>query len=265
MKHSLILSLLSLVLLVFGCKKENGSKKIIPCIPNNLQNNVLAFYPFSNGSLDDLSGYNQHLTNSTTATSTSDRQGNLSCAYGFDNSNGSTAFLTTANTTFLNNLNEFSISLWYLPLDTTRTGGAFESLIHRDVGESCPNRNGQWSIALYDCRKAVFGRTNDVWDQDITNFDCQQEISNRTNTWTHLLATFNSNGNTMQIYRNGILQNTSTGNANCTSGVPNYQDIGDLFLGSNYTGKIDDIILLNKVLSPNEVQTLFALEACCDS
>jgi hypothetical protein len=176
----------------------------------------------------------------------------------------SSEFLTTINTTFLNGLNEFSISLWYLSKDSSRSSGDFESLINRDLGSSCPNRYGQWSVGLYDCKKAVFGRTNSVWDMNITNFDCQQEIIARTDTWNHIVATFKQSGVEMKIYRNGSLQESSVGNANCGSGTPSYQDIGDLFIGKDYTGKIDDVIIFNKTLSQQEVSSLFSMEACCD-
>lgn len=116
---------------------------------------------------------------------------------------------------------------------------------------------------MHDCRKAVFGRNNSVWDNDITN-DCQQEINVRTNQWSHLVVTFNQSQLSMSIYRNGILQESKTGNCVCgSSTIPTVQDIGDLFIGKNYTGKIDDIILFNKVLEQQEINTLFNLETCC--
>lgn len=253
----------ALLILYTSCGEDEEIEKEIPCIPKGLGNNIIAFYPFSNGSLNDIAGNNQNLSNSTTARATSDRNGNANCAFEFDNLPTSNEFLTTANTKFLNGLNEFSISLWYLPKDTSRSSGYFESLINRDLGSSCPNRNGQWSIGLYDCRRAVFGRTNSVWDKYITNFDCKQEIITRTDTWNHIVATFKQSGLEMKIYRNGILQGSSVGNTTCASGTPNYQDIGDLFIGKDYTGKIDDIIIFNKALSQQEVNSLFNMETCC--
>lgn len=252
------------MILLASCGKDEDIEKIIPCILNGLENNVIAFYPFSNGTLNDISGNSQNLTNSTTAGSTTDRNGNVDCAYEFDNLSSSSEFLTTTNTAFLNNLNEFSISLWYQPKDTSRNGGDFESLVNRDLGFSCPDRNGQWSIGLYDCRKAVFGITNSVWDNSLTNFDCQQEIIARTDNWSHLVATFNQNEIKLKIYRNGFLQESSIGNTTCSSGTPSYQDIGDFFLGKDYTGKIDDVIIFNKTLSQQEVNSLFNMETCCN-
>lgn len=75
--------LVGLILIISSCAKDKGKK--LPCIPNELANKVIAFYPFSNGSLNDFSGNNQNLTNTTTAHSSSDRNGNTNCAYEFDN------------------------------------------------------------------------------------------------------------------------------------------------------------------------------------
>lgn len=256
--------LIGLFLFVTSCQKNNSSPTS-NCIPGDLAINVIAFYPFSNGSTNDMSGNNHHLVNSTTAKATIDRDGNLKCAYEFVNNPISSEFLTTSNPSFLDNLPEFSVSLWYEPLDTTRNDALYECLVNRDVPNPyCADRRGQWSIGLYDCRKAVFGRTNSVWDHNITNFDCHGEIIVRTNSWSHLVVTFKQSGIEMKIYRNGILQNTSTGDGACQPISPAVQDIGDLFFGKTYTGKLDDVIIFNKVLTDQEVTTLFNMKTCCD-
>ena len=66
----------------------------------------------------------------------------------------------------------------------------------------------------------------------------------------------------MLYYFNGILDATATGNANCTV-FQSAQNIGDIFVGYNFTGKIDDIILYNRELSQSEVDDLYGLEPCC--
>lgn len=254
-----IFSVLSL--LVLSCNKDDRS---IPCIPPGLSSDVIAFYPFSNGSLNDFSGTGAHLTNTTTAGSTSDRAGNPNCAYEFDNLPPSSEFLTTSNIGFLNGLNKFSISLWYQPLDTSQHGSEYEVLVGRGNTAQCPNRSGEWSVGLYDCRKAVFGRTNSVWDNNIMGTDCYQEVIARTDTWHHLVVTYKQSGIEMAIYRDGFLQENSFGHADCGSGVPTVQDLGDLFIGSDYTGKLDDIIFFDKVLSQSEITSLFELDVCCE-
>ena len=62
-----------------SCGKEASIRS--SCLPSNLQNGLIAFYPFSNGSLEDKSAYSNNVTNPTTAIPTNDRNGNLNCGY----------------------------------------------------------------------------------------------------------------------------------------------------------------------------------------
>jgi Concanavalin A-like lectin/glucanases superfamily len=252
-----------LLLIVFGqisCKSD--PKFTVSCLPTNLQSGVLAFYPFSQGSLRDESANANDITNTTTATPSTDRNGNANCAFQFTNTQSKVELLTTANTGFLNGLNEFSISVWYLPLDTARIGGSYEILLSRGIESRCPDRRGEWSLGLYDCRRAVFGHNNSVWANKIAgpSNDCQSEIITLTDKWHHVVAT-KKNGD-YKIYFNGKLDESAFGNANCTN-LHQAQDIGELFIGRYYTGKIDDILIYNRELSQAEVTVLFALEPCC--
>lgn len=263
-----ILKITALGILFSSCAKSHETTKDIPCAPQNLSNRIIAFYPFSNGSLNDESGNNQNLANYTTATSTSDRNGNPHCAYLFNNTNNQNEYLTRNNPTFLNNLNEMSISLWYELTDSTSNGTLYSGLISRDTGERCPNKDGQWAIGIYDCSRAVFGVNNDVWDNTLFPLDststCKKEIAARLNSWHHVVATYVKATNETSIYRDGILQETNTTMGICSStGNPSIQDIGNLFLGRHFTGKIDDVILFNKKLNQQEINALYNMTTCC--
>jgi hypothetical protein len=108
----------------------------------------------------------------------------------------------------------------------------------------------------------VFGHNNSVWANIITGFPngCQEEVVALTDKWHHVVAT--KNGDEYNIYFNGNLDESSSGNANC-SNLHLAEDIGDMFIGSKYTGKIDDILIYNRELSESEVTALFELEPCC--
>lgn len=229
-------------------------------LPTNLQNGLLAHYPFGAGSTNDVSGNLRHLTNTSTANSTTDRNGSANCAYQFDNIPAANEFLSFTNPTFLNNLNQMSISLWYMPEDASREGGSYEALISRDVNLSCPDRFGQWSVGLYDCRRAVFGRHTSVWETNPTN-NC--DVSALTGTWKHLVAIYDTTIPSMKIYINGILEESSVINANCGSNPIQIQDIGDLFIGKQYTGKIDDIFIYDRAITPNDIAMLYNLNSSC--
>jgi hypothetical protein len=269
-RHLIFGALAGLVALA-ACEKDNDpvsppvetpDPEQSGCLPASLTTDLIAYYPFSNGSINDFSGNGMHLTNSTSAHAAPDRDGNPTCAFAFNAASGD--FLETAQTGLLDGLSSFSVSLWYMPEDSLRADGDFEVLVSRGTGLSCPDRFGFWSVALYDCRKAVFGRLNSVWDQNIVDFTqgatCQDEVFARTWTWHHLVATYD-NGE-MKIYRDGVLQDVATGNAGC-GGTPSVQDIGNLLLGKMYTGRLDDVLIYSRALNHSEVGSLFEADACC--
>jgi len=260
------MKLQNLLLFIFlasfvSCGKEASIRS--NCLPLNLQNGLIAFYPFSNGSLEDKSAYSNHLNNPTSALPTNDRSGNMNCAFRFENSlRFRTEFLTTSNSSFLNNLDKFSISIWYQPLERVIFEKNIEVLLGRGNDEKrCPDRMGEWSVGLYDCRHAVFGHNSSVWAKPITSSnDCAEEYVALTNKWHHVVAT--KSDTLFKIYFNGILNGTKSGNGAC-SNLHLAQDIGDMFIGTAYTGRIDDILIYNRELSALEVTELFNLEPCC--
>lgn len=257
----------------------------LPCHDNstlNLAGDLLAYYPFGDGSTNDYSGNGHHLTIMNGAHPAEDRNGNPDCAFEFDNlplSNNQ--YLTTTSTSFLNNLSEYSISLWYKPKDSSRRVDTYETLLGRDympgvvtpyvVGATCPDRTGQWSLGLYDCRYAVFGRDNSVWQTYRCDAVCA--VDTNTGAWHHLTATYNAIGPTFKLYRDGVLQGNditnfcqpgypSTGMAACGSPI-SIQDIGDIFIGKDYTGTLDDIFIYNRELSVGEINQLYNLSSSC--
>ena len=70
------------------------------------------------------------------------------------------------------------------------------------------------------------------------------------------------NNDEYKIYFNGNLDETKTGDANCYT-FNAAIDLGDLFIGKRYTGKIDDVIIYNREITQSEVTELFELEGCC--
>lgn len=251
------------VLAAQSCKKDDiptdGEETIIPCLPQQLQASAIAFYSFSGGSLADISGRGGSLAISGSPRPDYDRNGNKDCAYRFNAASGD--FLVTSNTPFLNSLPGLTVSLWYKPMDSTRSGGAYEVLVSRDSSARPGDRHGQWAVTLYDCRKVYFVRHSGAWDKHITQTGpntCDNEIKLRTGSWHHVAATWSSSGNLMSLYRDGVLQDTSS------IIYRSVKDQGSLFVGRYYTGVIDDIIIFNRELAAREVQQLSTLETCCN-
>lgn len=231
----------------------NGASEFCPmyadpqmCLPIYLRPGLISFYGFRSGSFDD-ENQAMDLTASGPVQTAEDRNGNPDCAVAFNYVNET--YLFSQNTTSLNDLSALTISLWYQP-STDLTD--YETLLSRGEGLSCPDRFGQWSVGLYDNRRAVFGRNNSAWSG----------VLSQQNTWYHLAAVWSESGNSMSIYMDGVLQQTVSGNAGCMGGVT-VEDIGDLIIGRNYTGKIDDVALYNRALSAGEISALHQLPACC--
>ncbi len=259
MINKLTLIFLVLTFGLLGCKKEEFS---VDCLPANLQNGVIAFYPFNDGSINDESPNGNDLTNTTNAKATTDRSGNSNCAFEFNKFPGPIEFLTTSKSDFLNNLNSFSIVLWYEAMDTSIYGNSLEVLVGRGEGLKCPDRKGEWSVGLYDCRRPAFGHNNSVWINRITSpYDCLSEVKLLTNNWLHIVAI--KNNDNYKIYLNGVLNNQANGNANCGTSLHLAQDLGDLFIGKEFTGMLDDILIYNRELTAQEVDELYHLDPCC--
>ena len=257
-----------LALACFSCNNDDEASVQaefdVECLPSNLQNGVIAFYPFDNGSLRDASGNTNDLVNTTTATSAPDRNDIPNCAYEFENTQSQDEFLTTANSDYLNNLNSFSVSLWYQPTDENSDGKTLQGLFSRGNAPRCPDRMGEWSLAIFDCSKAVFGHDNSVWSEEITDIEdgCEGEIEARLNTWSHVVGV--RDGNNFKIYFNGILDQEKNTIVDCGINTQPAQDIGDVFVGFGFTGKIDDIIVYDREISQSEVNELFQVGSCCE-
>lgn len=224
------------------------------CLPTNLQNGVIAFYPFSSGSLNDYSGYNRHLTNPTTASSTTDRSGNSNCAFNFVKANDE--FLKIVNPSFLDNYitNPYSISVW-VKTTGTRDAADYEGIINRIRTDNNALLGSNWSLGLYDCRQAVLNTSSSyMWELiPIGETNC----SSVTNSWHHIVATYD--GSICNVYVDNMQQNILT-----SSGQQNIQTFSDLLIGKYFNGVIDDIIIYNRVLNTTERTQLYNLSGCCN-
>ena len=251
--------LIAIIFLLTSCGDKDeptpASSAITDCLPTNLQNNIVAYYPFGNGSLLDESGNNYDLINPTSAVPSTDRNGNLTCAYDFT----STDYLEYTNPTFLNNLNQISISLWYKSVDND--GGNFELLLGRENanGLHCPNTYGDFSLGLYDCNRPVFGYDQvAIWSEwPSFSTSCGDTLNYYKTNWNHLVGVYD-NG-VIKLYVNGVLT-TETSSSTCG---PIMLQSGTLKIGGNYKGLIDDIIIYDDVLNQNQITDLYNFAPCC--
>ncbi len=240
-----------LLILLASCTDDAD----LDCVPKSLHSSVIAYYSFEKGSIEDFSGMGNDLDSIVGgAVSTIDRFGNDNCAYKFDDRNTSHQYLVTHSSSFLNDLDAFSVSVWYQPLDNRRAGGKYESLVSR-------THSGEWAVAVYDCRRALFSHDNFVWaDPTIPSYSaCDSVVATIESPWNHVVGI--KDGDYYVIYQNGILMEEATGNSTSTNFTP-AQDIGPLFLGRLFTGRIDDVMVFDKALTAEEVLALRDMEDC---
>jgi len=152
-------------------------------------------------------------------------------------------------------------------MDSVSNDGDYQVLVRKqDTTEHCLPKVGEFTIGLYDCRKAFFSSMQTVWDKgSATSFFCQDDMNLRFNSWHHLAVSFSVLGFRSKIYRDGILQETEMGvyipqfcNDISLSGV------SDLVFGKDFTGKIDDVVIFDKSLSSQEVNEVMLMGSCCE-
>lgn len=246
MRYVLLLLIISVVFI--GCDDDDSSS--ISCLPSSLQDDVIAFYPFTNGSLEDFSLLGHDLDSLVNAVPALDREGNPNCCYEFNNKGIRHEYLLSKKPQFLDGLNDFTISLWYQPLDSTISGSSLEVLVGRGTGQRCPDRRGEWSAGLYDGRTPVFGHNHAAWSTKRAE----------TNAWAHL--TYIKSADSLQVFFEGTLTGLAIGQAGC-SNLHLAQDTGALYIGNHYTGRIDDVIIFNRAISRQEINILKDLGSCC--
>ncbi|MDP4763722.1 MAG: LamG domain-containing protein, partial [Salibacteraceae bacterium] len=201
---------------------------------SDLQNGLLAWYPF-NGNSNDESGNGNHGT-ATGALLTTNRTGDAATAYNFDGNDRIDFPGTILSTTDT----EVSISLWF-KLDTL-IPVVYTVLRYRFNGHN-------YAITKFSSNTIQML----IWDGSSWTI-IYEELAN-TN-WNHCVITNSSSANESNVYLNGILVGTEAyvnngdiENVGFTAGV--YPT------GTSYTyGIIDDIAIYNRALSLNEARLL---------
>ena len=225
--------------------------KGLGCLPEDLKQGIVLFYPFSNGSINDMSGNGHNLkkVGEDAQTPTADRNNNNDCAYGFvQGAYNSYLFLPYYNnnsTGFMDSLKDFSLSLWYQSFETEPNNN---NVLFEWEGEIISLK-----LSLDSCNRAQFSWTN--YCKEIESIDCQQSFADHN--WHHLVGTYNKSLGEMKLYKDGILQDTKY-----DAYVPMYLE--HISLGSGFKGKLDDVILYNRTLSPEDVLRLKNLDSCCE-
>jgi uncharacterized repeat protein (TIGR01451 family) len=216
-------------------------------LPSNLQNGLVAYWPF-NGNANDAvnNNYNANVLGCTLST---DRNGIPASAYDFS---GNGQYMTTPVIPALSGAANATFSCWVkVDGENTNTNcalGCSQFLIARD-----PDFSSQGFYLAY-------GQGNQKFGGAVSNAFgvlSSQTFSNPFNDWVHI--TWSIGGGSIMIYVNGQLSSSSNYN-----GILPASNSG-LYFGFNpvggfpyyLNGKMDDIAIWNRVLLSDEIEQLY--------
>ncbi|MEK7264214.1 MAG: LamG-like jellyroll fold domain-containing protein, partial [Bacteroidota bacterium] len=215
---------------------------------------LAAYYPFTNGSLNDSSGYGNNGTNNG-ATDTTDRFGNANSAYSFNGNNN----LISLPASSLPSINDFTASIWFKM-------NAYNSVARNYLADFRGNTslNGKSFALIIDNDNKVHHYI-DYPSGGYTEY--YTSISSPIGNWHQTILV--RQGSTLKVYYDGIqIADTYT-----PLSIPPKSDAlsisdGAIFgnrSGTNSTndfwfnGVLDDIRIYNRALSASEIDSLYHL------
>jgi uncharacterized protein (TIGR02145 family) len=204
----------------------------------NLQDSLVAYYPF-NGNANDESGNGNDGT-VYGATSTIDRFGNQNNAYLFDGEND---YIEIQHSESFNTINkEISISVWA----KFETDGPYYYPYH--IIEKYPN----WAIGQRK-RDITWGFVTE--EDSIKDYGMWTTI-NDYEKWIHIVTKYN--GSSFSTYVNGNLLNSDTASGLIGTNNSNVY-ISRYILGGDYyfDGTLDDFRIYNRALTEAEINSLY--------
>lgn len=233
----MILTLLAAILSLFTSK------------PVNIDDGLIAYYPFS-GNSNDVINNNNPVVNTTTLTA--DRFGTPGNACHF---NGFDSYIQIPNSPTLNSGTQFSLCAWI------KVSGFYYGKCHSNRAIMKGDRDyqdGNYTLAFDE---SLFSRTDcdaPLKDSVHQNFrgvatpSAKIGLFIEKERWYATVFTFD--GNTSRFYLNGVLQYETPFNGH-------FSNNDDLYFGrlnnDNYPywfkGDLDEVMLYNRPLSENEV------------
>ena len=218
-------------------------------LPENLQRGLIGFYPFC-GNANDESGNGNHGTVNGPSLKP-DRFGMSNQAYSFDGSNDLINF--NANSNF-NIVGDITISCWCKPNS---------SVNNQQIVWFGDEQSGKdpYSLAFNNQKQFYFRR--DVGDGSIIN-QINSGIINDLNRYYNVVGIFSSSQNKIYLYVDGSLIGSQDIQFPITYSTTNMflnfgaVDNGGLLSGAQFfNGVLDDIIIYNRAITPEEVRQLY--------
>lgn len=209
-------------------------------------NGLVGYWPF-NGNANDSSGNGNNGTING-ATLTSDRFGNINSAYDFD---GLSNYIEVNSSNSLNVTNLYTLSTWINVLQWSFLAPIDEHAIISKI------ENGNW-YGGYEIftggSTGIIAHSGNIGNSNIYLYNSNYN----TNNWYNVVVTYD--GNILKMFINGILVNSQnhTGLLQ-TSSIPLRfgRRGGAGFYNNWFKGKIDDIGIWNRALTPQEITDLY--------
>ena len=206
---------------------------------------LVGWWPFT-GNANDLS-INGNNGTVNGATLCNDRNNISNNAYQFNGSSSISA-ISTPSLNWGNSA--YSISVWAL---NTSPFNSFESIATK--GYSVMPYTA-WILRFENTSLRWFAGTtyNSSW---LNNADVTAIGNFNSNNWYHIVAVFNPANSTASLYINGVLNISisATSNVNPNNSDPLY--FGASSSGENLSGNLDDIGIWNRVLTQQEITSLY--------
>lgn len=221
-------------------------------VSGSLVNGLVAYYPFC-GNANDQSGNGLNgVVNG--AILTSDRFGNSNSAYVFDgNSKIRCAFSNQFSPDASDN---YSFSFW-----AENTSNNFGMILQYYTYNPTENiSNYDFFNSLPSCPSGSYAFQNFPFNSP---GGCSPTLVN-LNEWNHIVVVIKQVEQTFNVFKNGVFWfNGNVGNIKPYAG---FLTIGNVISDTfGYNGKIDDIGIWNRALTPQEVTQLFNQNQCINT
>jgi hypothetical protein len=235
---------------VWLCLTANVMAQVPNYVPTN---GLVGWWPF-NGNANDESGNGNNGTVNG-ATLTADRFGNSSKAYNFDGINDDISVQGLQN---ININSKISISAW---INTNQISTS------KNIVSKYGGFNDAFSLDIESTTvKFNVSPGSANWNTCFNN-----NINLTTNSWHHIVSTYDFANNVFKIYFNGL----NVGSINAPFQLGNANNIPVLFghcydpnnilSSQRFNGKIDDVGIWNRALTEQEILDLYNGNICYEN
>ncbi len=222
-------------------------------LPSNLQNGLVAWWPFCGNANDESGNGNNGTVNG--ATLTSDRFGNSNSTYSFSGSD----FITVPDNNMLDLTNNFSISTWFnaFSFPGNSFGGPINLILCKRQNVPSNIIDGFGGFGVWESNGNHIVSTQSYPNAGTQNY-ASSSYNIQDSVWYNYVVTYDDNTDTLKYYLNGalifneylpleIINNSYEMFIGALGSTPTYF----------WNGKIDDIGIWNRALTQQEIQQLY--------